>query len=141
MEFPVWLNGTLRSLTEYHFNGEGFSDSEAAQFAQAWSRSRQPGVTFLAPQGLRVGAFRQHYLYSGLSGLPLSEKVTIGASVLAGLGGLSLVSTHLSWDVMPSLGVTLGYDHFGRWRGDPDRSELLFLPYRNRVNASVTAWY
>lgn len=142
VEVPVWLNGTLRWLTEYHYNGEGFTDGEASDFAAAWPRAlvAAPGH-FIAPSGLFPGAYRQHYLYTGLSGIPLAEKLTASSSVLAGVGGLVLVSSSLYWEVGQALGVNLGYDHFDCWSGTPDQSELLFLGYRNRVNVSVTAWY
>lgn len=141
VEFPVWLNGTLRWLTEYHFNGEGFSESEAEAFRAAWN-TRTGTATEVYPKGLSPGAYRRHYVYSGLSGLPLAEKFTAGVSALAGLdGGLTVVSTTLFWEVGQSLGVDLNWDRFDVWNGSPDRSELFFLPYRNRVGVSVKAWY
>jgi hypothetical protein len=83
VDTPVWLNGTVTWLTEYRYDGAGFDAAEASSFATAWAH--RTASTFSPPTGLTVGTLSKHYAYTGLSGVPVTEKLTAGASVLAGL--------------------------------------------------------
>lgn len=143
IEFPVWLNGTLRWLTEYHYNGDGFSAAEAEDFAQAWKTRFDPGSTFSFPRGLGVAAFSRHYGYTGLSGVPVTDKLSLGASALAGLDtGFVLARAEAWYTVDQNLSVGLDYSRFDRWPGGPRRtSEALLVKQTNQVSLTVSGSY
>lgn len=119
IEFPVWLNGTLRWLTEYHYNGEG------------------------KKAGGSVGTYSYHYGYLGLSGLPVTEKLTLGASLLVGLDtGFGLGSWSAHYEVDQNLSVDLDWRQIGQLPGTADTpNELATLPQRDQVTLTVSASY
>ena len=141
VEFPVWLNGTLRWLTEYHYNGGGFTDTEAADFRTAWDH-RGAATAFSVPTALTsggVGAFGRHYGYLGISGIPVTDKLTTGFSALGGLDtGFWLGRVDLGYEVDQSLSVGLTYSRFATLPGTSGTSEALLIPQRDEVSLSVT---
>lgn len=143
IEFPVWLNGTLRWLTEYHYNGDGFTKTEASRFAQAWKTRFDTGSSFVFPQGLSVATFSRHYGYTGLSGLPVTQKLSVGASVLTGLDtGFVLARAEAWYSVDQSLSVGLDYSRFDHWPGLPRRvSEDLLVDQTNQISLTVSGSY
>jgi len=145
VEIPVWMNGTLRWLTEYHFNGEGFSASEASDFAGAYSRKRAaPTLTSLTvPATLSVATFSRHYGYTGLSGLPVTEKLSLSTSALVGLDTGFFIGRGGAWySVDQSLSVSLDYSRFDMLPGTShNASERIFVSQTNQVTLTVTGSY
>jgi hypothetical protein len=141
VEFPVWLNGTLRWLTEYHYNGAGFTDAEASDFRTAWDH-RNSATAFSVPSAFAsggVGVFGRHYGYTGLSGIPVTDKLSTGVSVLGGFDtGFLLGRADLAYEVDQNLSVDLTYTRFTSLPGTSGTSEALFIPQRDEVSLSVT---
>jgi hypothetical protein len=141
VEVPVWLDGTLRWVTESHYNGAGFSPAEGDDFRTAWDR-RTGATSFSVPPALAgggVGAFSRHYAYSGVSGIPVTTKLSVGASALAGLDtGFVLARADLGYEVDQSLSASLSYARFDTLPGSGGRaSEALLIPQRDQVTLTV----
>ena len=119
IEAPIWLKGTLRWLTEYHYNGEG------------------------KKAGGSVGTYSQHYGYTGVSGLPVTEKLTVGSSLLMGLDtGFGLGSFSAHFEVDQNLGLDLEWRKFDQFPGtEGTLSELATLAQRDQVTLTVSASY
>ena len=141
IDFPAWLKGTITWLNEYHYNGSGFDSGEASTFAQAWNH-RNP-TNFTPPPGLTVGNFSQHYGYTGLSGIPVTEKLALGVSALGGLDTgfvLGRITAHYSVD--QRLEVNLTYSRFDQIPGaNPTTGDLIFLSMRDQISLTVTGTY
>ena len=145
VDFPAWLKGTISWLTEYHYNGSGFDAGEAVPFAQAW-KQRYPldhPTNFAPPAGLTVGTFSRHYGFTGLSGIPVTEKLNLGVSALGGLDtGFVLGRLTADYTVDQKLSVNFTYSRFDHLPGtDADAGDLAFLGMKDQVSLTVTGTY
>lgn len=141
IEFPVWLNGTLRWLSEYHYNGEGFDVGEARDFEKAWSQRTTADHFSVAP-GLGVTTFSRHYAYTGLQGLPITEKLSLAGSGLAGLDtGFFLGRVTADYAVDQGLFVALEYSWLGTLPVADGANEDLLVERTNQVVLTVSTSY
>lgn len=135
IDFPAWLNGTIVWRNEYHYNGGAFDESEAQNVSTALSSYRNSQLSYFSqPNGLSVGTFRRHYLFSGLGGIPVVHNLYLGGFLLSGLdSGFLMNALTLDFTISKNLSLSLEYDHFGQYWNTDQASDLCFLPMRNRV--------
>lgn len=135
VDVPVWLDGTMRIIAEWHFDGDGLAVDEMGRLAAA-----AEGKTLLhADAGISSGAVSRHNAYLGVSGVPIVRKLRFGCGALAAPEtGFAVVSASLSWDVTNELGISLAWSQARNWFGSAVSEESLF-PWRNRVSLSFGA--
>lgn len=118
VDFPAWLNGTVTFLGEWRW------------------REDSPGY----PDSLNDEA--AHSLYAGLSGIPLTRRVTLRGYALAVPKAEHIVcGGEISWSPEQALTAYIGGQYLA---ADADAGEM-FVPYltaqRYKLNAGVTVWY
>ena len=137
ISLSVWLNGTVTVLGEYHYQGDGFDSSEMDLLWKSWKTWKNSTTAlFVPPSGLSLGYLRKHYGYLGFSGIPLTEKISLGFSLHTGPeSGFYLGSTDLIWNLDPNLSLGMGYRRAGQWRDEAtDPGDLFLLTWRDQVS-------
>lgn len=150
-QIDLGLTRPLNLVAEYFYNGDGLDQAEAETFrlrhdtwqAQKAANPAQAGQALL-PGGFHgIGNFRSHYAALALNGLAITRYLTARGSLIAGLdSGLLMGSLGLGYEFMRGVGLDIGWDVWGAvLPASQQATELLLLPFRNRLSVSVSAGF
>ena len=142
LDFGLTRPSTL--IVEYFFNGDGLSAGEAQQFASqygAWQDAGRPAGAELPDELALLGGLRRHYAAVSLTGIALDRFLLLGITGIGGVdSALGWLSIDLEYEVIQGTSFALRYEIGHAF--DPNQpTDLLLIPFRNRITLSVTTSY
>jgi hypothetical protein len=131
-------------LVEYFYNGDGLTDAEARAFASryaAWQEAGYPGGAVLPDAFGSLGGFRRHYAAAALRDIALDRFLLLGVTGVVGIDSLlGWLAVELDWEVIQGTSFGLRCELGHAFQID-EPSDLLLVPFRNRLTLSVTTSY
>jgi len=131
-------------LVEYFFNGDGLTPDEARTFASryvAWQGAGAPAGAALPGAFASLGGLRRHYAAAAFRDIALDRFLLLGVTAIYGIDSmLGWLAVELEWEVAQGTSFGLRCETGHAFRPD-EPTDLLLIPFRNRITLSVTTGY
>jgi hypothetical protein len=131
-------------LVEYFYNGDGLTDAEARLFASryaAWQAAGYPDGAVLPAAFAALGGLRRHYAAVALRDIALDRLLLLGVTGIVGIDSLlGWLAVDLEWKVTQGTSFGLRCELGHAFQADAP-TDLLLVPFRNRLTLSVTTSY
>lgn len=84
----------------------------------------------------------QHMIYAGLSGIPVTRKLTLGLSAIAApQTDQAVLTANLDWKIDQSMTFETRYDYLHDWKNTEESLIRSFTDNRHHFSASITTWF
>jgi hypothetical protein len=144
LQADIGLTRPATLLLEYFYNGDGLTSPEASAFASrygAWQDTGFPDGAVLPDAFAALGGFRRHYAALALTDIALDRFLLLGVTGIAGIDSLlGWLVVDLAWEVIQGTTIGLRYETGHTFQSDQP-TDLLLIPFRNRLTVSVTTGY
>ena len=158
-QLDLGLTRPISLLAEYFYQGDGLSKAEAASYRshyQTWQAGiealsasdsadtvAQTSASFLPPAFYGIGAFRKQYGALVLNSIALDRYLLMNASLIAGLdSGFVMGHVGIGYDFAKGTSISLGWDVWtAQYSAAEQATELLMIPYRNRLSVSISTGF
>jgi len=146
LQVDLGLSRPVTVLAEYLYNGDGLDEQESRDFASryaAWLGSGMPAGAQVPGVFTGIGGFRRQYIAASLREIALNRYFLVSTTGIFCLDSLlARLGVSFEWDLSQESSITLTYEYLNAF-GDASvqPSELLFIPFRNRLTLTFGASY
>jgi hypothetical protein len=143
VQVDLGLTRPATLLVEYFFNGDGFSSHEARTFASRydeWQAAGSPAGAQVPGSLAALGGFRRHYASVALADVAVARPLLLGVSGILGIESLlGRLAVDLEWELRQGTSLAVRYEVAHALRASAhEPSELLLIPFRNRITFSIS---
>jgi hypothetical protein len=146
IQVELGLSRPVTVLAEYLYNGDGLDEQESRDFASryaAWLGSGMPAGAQVPGAFTGIGGFRRQYIAASLQEIALDRYFLVSTTGILCLDTLlARLEVSLEWDLSQESSITMTYEYLDTFSdASLQPSELLLVPFRNRLTLTFTASY
>ncbi len=143
VQVDLGLTRPATLVMEYFFNGDGFTSQEARTFVSrydGWQAAGSPAGAQIPGSLSALGGFRRHYASVALADVAVARPLLLGVSGILGIESLlARLAVDLEWELRQGTSLAARYEVAHAFRASAEEpSELLVLPFRNRLTFSIS---